>query len=309
MSKVIIDCDPGHDDAVAILYAARHLELLGITTVFGNQSLDRTTRNALRLVTLAGLDLPVTAGADRPLVAERMHAADIHGETGLDGAELPEPARPAAPGHAVDWLIEQARAHAGELVIAPVGPLTNIALAIRREPRLAEWVARLSIMGGSTTTGNVTPAAEFNIACDPEAAAIVFASGIPTRMVGLNVTRTVGVTRADIARLKESGRKVATAAAGFLDFYLGRQSRTYALDSAPMHDACAIVPEVRPGLIRYYRTRVEIELAGRHTRGKTVCDMRHGDEALVPDPNAEVAVEAEGRRIIDDVVATLLSYD
>ena len=164
--KILIDCDPGHDDAVAILYAARHLDLVGISTVHGNNTVENTTRNALAILELAG----------------------------LDGADVPEPKRRPVDMHAVDFIIDMGRRHRGELVLATIGPETNVAMALRREPRLKDWLQEITVMGGSTGPGNVTPAAEFNIYCDPEAAWAVFNSGIPIRMVGLNVTRRTGVS-------------------------------------------------------------------------------------------------------------------
>jgi inosine-uridine nucleoside N-ribohydrolase len=311
---MLIDCDPGHDDAVALLFAARHLDLVGITTVHGNSSLENTTRNALALMELAGLDIPVARGCAGPLVGSATYAPNIHGKSGLDGATLPEPKRRVVAEHAVDFIIARAERHRGELVVAVVGPQTNLALALRREPRLAQWLREITVMGGSTTTGNVTPAAEFNIWCDPEAAAAVFASGIPVRMVGLNVTRRTGFSSADVERLRASGRRVAAVLADLLAFYLARQREAFGLDLAPMHDVCAIAPYAFPDLIRYGETAVQVELAGALTRGMTVCDLR----ALRPDTrlparlaaasNAQVALEADSRLLIDRVIETILTY-
>jgi len=314
MTKILLDCDPGHDDAVALLVAARHLELVGVTSVHGNSSLENTTRNALALLELAGLDIPVARGCAGPLVGSATHAPNIHGKSGLDGATLPSPTRGVVDQHAVDFIIAQAERHRGELVVAVVGPQTNLALALRREPRLAEWLREVTVMGGSTTTGNVTPAAEFNIYCDPEAAAAVFASGIPIRMVGLNVTRRTGFTSADIERLRQSGRRVAAVIADLLTFYLARQRETFGLDLAPMHDACAVMPYAFPDLIRYAETTVQVELAGGLTRGMTVCDLRALHPGvklparLVAAPDARVALEADSRLLIDRVIETILAY-
>ncbi len=314
MTKILLDCDPGHDDAVALLVAARHLELVGVTSVHGNSSLENTTRNALALLELAGLDIPVARGCAGPLVGSATHAPNIHGKSGLDGATLPSPTRGVVDQHAVDFIIAQAERHRGELVVAVVGPQTNLALALRREPRLAEWLREVTVMGGSTTTGNVTPAAEFNIYCDPEAAAAVFASGIPIRMVGLNVTRRTGFTSADIERLRQSGRRVAAVIADLLTFYLSRQRETFGLDLAPMHDACAVMPYAFPDLIRYAETTVQVELAGGLTRGMTVCDLRALHPGvklparLVAAPDARVALEADSRLLIDRVIETILAY-
>lgn len=313
-TPILIDCDPGHDDAIAILFAARELDLVGITTVHGNAALPQTTRNALALCTLAGLEVPVVAGAAEPLVGARSHAPDIHGESGLDGAVLPEPDRAPLPGHAVDFIIAEAERRRGELVLAGIGPLTNLALALRREPRLASWLKAITIMGGSSTLGNVTPAAEFNVWCDPEAAAIVLGAGVPVWMVGYNLTRQVGFGQADIDRLRGSGRRVATTLADLLQFYLDRQRRLFGLEVAPMHDVCAIVPFAAPGLIVHRPTAVVVELRGEHTRGATVCDLRDkrlaGTGAIrdAAPPNVRFATTAETRALIERVLATLLLY-
>jgi inosine-uridine nucleoside N-ribohydrolase len=313
-TKILIDCDPGHDDAVAILFAARRMDLLAVTTCFGNVALDLTTRNALAVLELAGLDVPVARGCSEPLVQRRIQAADIHGKSGLDGAVIPEPTRKPIEAHAVDVIIETARQHKGELVVALVGPCTNYAVALRREPRLREWVREITVMGGSTTLGNITPAAEFNIYCDPEAAAAVFGGGTPVRMVGYNVTRVTGFDASDIARLKQSGRKVGTLLGDLMDHYLRKQKQVFGLDVAPMHDVCALVPYVAPDVISYLETSVRIELTGQHTRGMTVCDMRRVRSDAVKDIaaadrlNALVAISSDARPLIDLVVDALLEF-
>ena len=313
-TKILVDCDPGHDDAVAILFAARHFDLLAVTTVHGNAPLADTTRNALAILDLAGIDVPVAAGRAEPLAAAPVHASEIHGKTGLDGADIPAPTRSAIGTHAVDLIIGLAERHRGELVVALIGPSTNLALALKREPRLRSWLREITIMGGSTSLGNITPVAEFNVHADPEGASVVFESGIPIQMVGYNVTRQTGFDRADLARLKGCGRKVATAVADLMAFYLGRQERMFGLQVAPMHDVCALVPYVDPDLIRTVETSVRVELAGTHTRGMTVCDLRSvrpgAGSAMkgVAAPNARVAVEAQSRALIDLVLAAVLAY-
>lgn len=309
---MLIDCDPGHDDAVAILYAARHLDLLGVTTCHGNNSIENVTRNALSVLTLAGLDVPVAMGCAEPLAGGRIGAAEAHGRTGLDGTVLPEPDRGVIGQHAVDFIIETASAHRGALVLAVIGPSTNVALAMKREPRLASWLREITIMGGSTGLGNVTASAEFNVWADPEAAAVVFASGAPIRMVGYNVTSRTGTNAGEIERLL-AGPRVARHVGELLRFYRGRQQAYFGLDIAPMHDVCAIVPYVRDGLIEYRHCHVDVELHGRLTRGMTVCDMRtlteEGKAARgAGAANALVAVESAARALIGDVVDTMLMY-
>jgi len=312
--KILIDCDPGHDDAVAILYAAKHLDLIGVTTVHGNNTLENTTRNGLAVLELAGIDVSLAAGCPSPLAQPSVGVAAMHGKGGLDGAEIPAPTRKPIATHAVDFIIAMAEKHKGELILATIGPETNIALAIAREPRLKQWVKEITVMGGSTTRGNFTPAAEFNIAGDVEAAAAVFESGIPIRMVGLNITQRTGFDVSDIARMRASGRKVAAVIADLMAFYLGRQKQGYGLNVAPMHDVCAIVPYVDPTLITYLHTSARIELTGTYTRGMTVCDLRHPSGSAEKtlrnrtEPNAHVAVDADSRRLIDRVIETILLY-
>jgi inosine-uridine nucleoside N-ribohydrolase len=273
VTRVLLDCDPGHDDAVALLYAAAHLDLCGITTVYGNQSIDQVTRNALSLCRLAGLDVPVARGAAGPLVAEPIHGGAIHGSTGLDGADLPEPDRAPVEAGAVELILQLARAHRGELVIAATGALTNIALALRSDPRLREWLRGITIMGGTTGVGNVTPVAEFNIYCDPEAAAIVLESGVKLWLVGLDVTRRVGVDAAQIAALRQGGR-LARTIGDLLAFYLDSLGRVHGLTTASLHDPCALVPFIAPELMQYRATHVAVECGSALTRGMTVCDLR-----------------------------------
>jgi inosine-uridine nucleoside N-ribohydrolase len=314
-AKILIDCDPGHDDAVAILFAARHLDLLAVTTVHGNNSLANTTRNALAIVELAGIDVPVAAGCSEPLVQRSAHIGHIHGKTGLDGADIPAPTRRSIETHAVDLIIELASRHRGEVVVALIGPETNFAVALKREPRLKEWVREVTIMGGSTALGNITPVAEFNIHCDPEAASVVFESGIPIRMVGYNVTRQTGFDRGDVECMRASGRKVAAVIGDLMGFYLAGQNRVFGLSVAPIHDVCAVVPYVAPDLIRYVETSVKVELAGVYTRGMTVCDLRGVRPGATTDlrpaesATAKIAVEADCRPLIDLVVDAVLSFE
>jgi inosine-uridine nucleoside N-ribohydrolase len=313
-TKIIVDCDPGHDDAVALLFAARHLDLLAVTTVHGNNSLTNTTRNALAVLEIAGIDVPVAAGFAEPLAQKPLHVSDIHGKSGLDGADVPAPRGAPTEAHAVDVMIDLASRHRGELVVALIGPQTNFAVALKREPRLQEWVKEVTIMGGSTTLGNITAAAEFNVYCDPEAAAVVFESGIPIRMVGYNVTRQTGFDRGDIERLQASSRRVADLISQLMGFYLDKQGRVFGLSVAPMHDVCALVPYVSPELIRYVDTSVAVELHGTYTRGMTVCDLRNVRSDAVTAisgarrSNAKVAVEAHSRPLIDLVVDAVCHY-
>lgn len=270
---VLLDCDPGHDDAVALIYAARHMDVRAITTVYGNQTLEHTTRNALSLCRLMRLDVPVAAGASAPLVAAPITGGTVHGASGLDGAELPEPDRAALDMHAVELILRTARAHRGALVLAATGALTNVALALAVEPKLKEWLRGITVMGGSTGMGNVTEVAEFNIYCDPEAAEMVLRAGVPTWLVGLDVTRRVGVSAADIDSLRGGG-VLARTIADLLDFFLASLKRVHGLDTASLHDPCALVPFIDPSLMEYRHTSVRVELAPGVTRGMTVAELR-----------------------------------
>lgn len=299
----IIDCDPGHDDVMAILLGARTMDIKGITTVFGNASLSLTTKNARYLVELADLrHIPIAAGYDRPLVRKDESADDgagAHGKTGLDGPTIPDPTVPILEQHAVDFIYHTAK-KTPNLHLIPVGPLTNIAAAIRRYPDLADHVTAISLMGGSTTMGNATPLAEFNIWADAEAAYIVFTSGIPIKMVGLNVTRQVAATPELRAQIHGFGSRTATAVAEMLDFYSERLSLLYGLPGGSMHDPLAVAALIDPEILTFEPMHVAIELTGTHTYGMTVCDYRNrrkdtGEPRGEP-PNAEVAVAVDNGR-------------
>lgn len=312
--KVLLDCDPGHDDAMAIIYAARHLDLIGITTVFGNQSVELTTRNALSICQLLDLNVGVAKGAARPLVGKFRHGGDVHGASGLDGAELPVPTREALSTHAVDLIIETARAHRGELIIVATAPLTNIALALRKEPALVDWMAGISIMGGTFGIGNTSPVAEFNIYSDPEAAAVVFDAPVRKWMVGLDITRQVGVDEHDIAGLMAGG-KVSFTIGSLLEFFRQRLLSVHGIRTASLHDPCALVPFVAPELISYAEYPVRVELQGRHTRGMTVVDRRNLTSehltGIVPrdNPNCAVSVDVNARALVDHILEAVRSFD
>ncbi len=313
---VILDCDPGHDDAMAILLAAKTLEVLGITTVAGNQSIDKVTTNALKVVELAGLTrIPVAQGAAYPLVRPPRHAPEIHGQTGLDGPVLPVPTTKTVNVHAVDFIIETVMRTDG-ITLVPTGPLTNIALALRKEPRITGRVPEICLMGGSLTHGNVTAAAEFNIYFDPEAAHAVFTSGIPIKMVGLNVTEQVIATPPRRQQLRALGTRVARAAAEMLDFYSGALERAYGLQGGAMHDPLAVAALIDPAILQFERMHVAVELAGQYTLGQTLCDSRflragaRRDAAVRPGapPNADVAVAVDAERFFSLFFSVLKEY-
>jgi inosine-uridine nucleoside N-ribohydrolase len=290
-TPILLDCDPGHDDAIALLLAlaSPELELLGVTTVAGNQTLEKTTANAIRVLEFAGrTDVPVAAGADRPLVRVPFVAAYVHGETGLDGPDLPPPQGAPVNRHAVDFLADKVREADGRVTLVPVGPLTNVALMLALHPDARP--ERIVLMGGAVAEGNITPAAEFNIWADPEAAARVFASGIDVTMVGLDVTHKALFTTAHIGRL--AGR-VGEMVTELLRFYDRFHREVYGFDGSPIHDAVAVAHVLQPELVKTLHRNVEIDVESELCRGRTVVDLwRRTDR----EPNAHVGVgiDADG---------------
>jgi inosine-uridine nucleoside N-ribohydrolase len=270
---VLVDCDPGHDDVLAILTAARNADLVGITTVAGNAALEHTTRNALVTCELAGIEVEVHAGAAGPLSGPVRDATHVHGSEGLDGVAIPEPAR-AAAGHDGPGFIVERALHATGLWIVAVGPLTNVALALQRAPEIAQRIAGISIMGGGTF-GNATAAAEFNIWADPEAADVVFRSGAPVRMCGLDLTHQVCADADFVAPIERLGTPIGDFVGGLLRFYMQRiLELTGSDDLAALHDPCAVLAVTHRGLFELANHRVQVELDGTHTRGMTVIDRR-----------------------------------
>ncbi|NDV00861.1 nucleoside hydrolase [Pseudoroseicyclus tamaricis] len=273
--KIIIDTDPGQDDAVAILLAlaSPELEVVAITAVAGNVPLALTQRNARIVCELAGRpDVPVHAGCDAPMSRPLLTAEHVHGGTGLDGVEIVEPRMPLAEGHAVDAIIEAVRAAPGEITLCPLGPLTNIGTALERAPDIAQKIAAIVLMGGAYfEVGNITPAAEFNIYVDPEAAAAVFASGIPITVLPLDVTHKVLTTKARIDRFRGLG-KVGETVAAWTDFFERFDVAKYGSAGAPLHDPCVIAWLLKPELFSGREVNVEIETLSELTRGMTVAD-------------------------------------
>lgn len=279
MTSVLLDCDPGHDDALAILLAAGspQIELVGITTVAGNQTLDKTTRNALAVATVGGIgDVPVVAGHAMPLLRPLRIAAEYHGESGLDGPAPVVPDRAVTAGHAVDFIVETLMARPGEVTLVATGPLTNVAAALRREPGIAAAVRDVVIMGGAYGRGNVTQTAEFNIFVDPEAASIVFEAPWSVTMVGLDVTHQAGCTEDTHRRIAAIGTRAATFTSELLEFFRGAYRRQERLEDPPLHDACAVAYVVAPELFETRAAAVDVELAGRRTAGTTVVDFAPG---------------------------------
>ncbi len=290
---ILIDCDPGHDDAVALLLAlaSPEVELLGVTTVHGNQTLEKTTSSALRVLELAGRDdVPVAKGADRPLERELFVADYVHGHTGLDGPSLPPPSGKPVEQHAADLLAERL---APGVVLVPTGPLTNVALLLERHPEARP--ERIVLMGGSIGLGNVTPAAEFNVWADPEAAARVFGSGVDVTMVGLDVTHQALFPPERAERLRADG-DVGRVVAELLDFYSLFHRETYGWAGSPIHDAVAVAYVIRPDLLELAECHVAVETESELTRGRTVVDLYRRTEN---EPNAKVAVGIDAEGFLD----------
>ncbi len=261
-TRIILDCDPGIDDALAIAFAHGHpgIELVGITTVAGNVGLARTTANALAVSEFVGAaGTPVTAGCAGPLLRPALDARQVHGDSGLGGAVLPPAAASPAPGHAIDYIVDTVGAAPGEITLVATGPLTNIALAVKREPRLADWVRGFVIMGGSAGRGNVTPAAEYNIWADPEAAAAVFRAGWTVTMLGLDVTMRTGATAAVLRRMSELGRLGTGLLLPALEQYHSVSERA----GPPVHDVCAVAWVAEPDLFGLVPARVQVRLPRR----------------------------------------------
>ncbi len=295
---LLLDCDPGHDDAVALLLAAGSraaLDLRAVTTVAGNAELDKVTLNARRVMTLAGLtDVPLAAGAAAPRRGELITALDVHGESGLDGPLLPDPAVDVDPRGAVELMIEH-----GPATVVATGPLTNVADLLERSP---ETVAEIVWMGGSTGRGNTRPYAEFNSLVDPEAAELVFASGVPVTLVGLNLTHQAQATPAVLERLRAIGTAASEATIGWLSFFAHTYLEIFGFEGPPVHDPCALALVIDPAVVRTVDAFVAIETEGRWTRGATVVDL-HG--RLGREPNARVAIELDVDRFWDLVVGAI----
>ena len=295
---ILLDCDPGHDDAIALLLAlaSPELELLGVTTVAGNHPLEKPTANALRVLERVGRpDVPVAAGADRPLARELVVGAYVHGESGLEGPALPAPASRPVAQHAVDFLAERILTSARPVTLVPVGPLTNVALLLARHREAAANVERIVIMGGAIAEGNVTPAAEFNVYVDPEAAWRVFRSGVPVTMIGLDVTHKALMMPAHVERLRASGA-VGRFVAELHDYFVRFHRETYGFEGAPIHDAVAVAQVLRPGLVETVHRHVDVDRESELCRGRTVVDLwrRTGKE-----PNADVGTDIDAPAFLE----------
>ncbi|NUK41471.1 nucleoside hydrolase [Streptomyces lunaelactis] len=302
---IIIDCDPGHDDAIAIMLAAGDpaIDLLAITTVAGNQTVEKTTLNARRVCTVAGITgVPIAAGCAQPLVQPLLVADDVHGDSGMDGPQFAEPTVDVVPEHAVDLMYRILTEHPEPVTLVPTAPLTNIALLLTRYPDAAEHIREIVLMGGSTERGNRTPAAEFNIHVDPEAADIVFRSGVPVTMCGLNVTHQALATPEVLARLEGLGTELGRTCAQLMPYFAAPYRRLGGFAPPPLHDPVAVARVIDPAIVHCVDASVAVGLRGQHTRGATVVDLHQYLDRPV---NARVAVTLEPEMFWDRVIAAV----
>ncbi|WP_030675282.1 nucleoside hydrolase [Streptomyces rimosus] len=304
--KIILDCDPGHDDAIAMLlaYGNPDIDLVAVTTVVGNQTLEKVTRNALSVARIAGITgVPFAAGCPRPLVRTIENAPEIHGDTGLDGPDLPEPDIELDRRHAVDLIIDTVMSHEpGEITIVPTAGLTNIAMAVRKEPRIAERVREVVLMGGGYHEGNWSAVAEFNIVIDPHAAHIVFNERWPVTMVGLDLTHQALATPEVTKKIADVGTRPAAFVLELLDFFRDAYRENQGFEYPPVHDPCAVAYVIDPDVMTVRKAPVDIELTGGLTMGMTVTDFRW---PIPADCRTQVAVQLDHERFWNLVVDAL----
>lgn len=306
--KIILDCDPGHDDAVAIMLAAINpkIELLGITVVAGNQKLEKTVNNTLKVCNHLNLDVPVYSGMSRPMIREQLIADDIHGETGLDGPKFEELKIKAEDKHAVNFIIDTLMNSDEKVTLVPTGPLTNIGMAIRFEPRIIEKINRIVLMGGSYQLGNMTPAAEFNILADPDAAHIVFSSGVKIVMMGLDLTRQASATKEVVEKIKSLNNKASKLFVDLMEFFAASQKNVYGWSAPPVHDPTTIAYIIDPECIEVKPMFCEIELWSERSYGRTLCDYFG---ILKKEPNVDVAVKLDFDRFWNLIYENLKLYN
>ena len=306
--KIILDCDPGHDDAVAIMLAGINpkIELLGITVVAGNQKLEKTVNNALKVCNHLNLDVPVYSGMSRPMIREQLIADDIHGETGLDGPKFEELKIKAEDKHAVNFIIDTLMNSDEKITLVPTGPLTNIGMAIRFEPRIIEKINRIVLMGGSYQLGNMTPAAEFNILADPDAAHIVFSSGVKVVMMGLDLTRQASATKEVVEKIKSLNNKASKLFVDLMEFFAASQKNVFGWSAPPVHDPTTIAYIIDPECIEVKPMFCEIELWSERSYGRTLCDYFG---ILKKEPNVDVAVKLDFDRFWNLIYENLKLYD
>ena len=303
-TPIILDCDPGHDDALAMILASCNpaIDLRGITTVSGNGAIDKVTLNARRVATLAKINVPIAEGAGKSILGAFESATDIHGESALDGANLPEPKVPLEAMHAVDLMAKLIKGSEEAMTIVATGPLTNVALFLKMYPELRNRIKEIVFMGGSASRGNRTPYAEFNIWMDPEAADVVLRSGIPTTMCGLDVTHQALVTKEVFARIESLGTPLANTVIGLLKFFAKTYDEVFEMPDPPLHDPVAVALLIDRSVVRSKFTNVQVELNGVLTRGATVVDIFNREGFA---PNCTVALDLDAPKFWDLMIDAL----
>lgn len=306
--KIILDCDPGHDDAVAIILAAKSekIDLLGITVVAGNQTLEKTQVNARNVCQSLGIDVPVYAGCGRPMIREKMVAADIHGETGLDGPVFEPLTKPLEEKHAVNFIIDTLMASDGDITMVTTGPMTNLAMAMRMEPRIIPKIQQIVLMGGAYTNGNVTPAAEFNIIADADAAYVCFTSGRPITMVGLDVTRKALCYPAIVERMGMVGNKASKLFVDLMGHFCKSQKEVFGWEGGPLHDPITIAYLIDPTVLTVKPMHAEIDIRSVQSYGRTNCDF-FGYQKL--EPTADVAIDIDVEKFWNMIEDGLRKYN
>lgn len=306
-TKIILDCDPGHDDAVAILLAGKSemIDLLGITVVAGNQTLEKTAVNALHVCQQLGLDVPVYAGCPGPMIREKIIAADIHGETGLDGPVFGPLTKTLEQGHAVNFIIDTLMKSEGDITMVTMGPMTNLAMAMRMEPRIVDKIQRIVLMGGAYTNGNVTPAAEFNIVADADAAYVAFSSGRPITMMGLDVTRKVLCYPNIVERMEKIDNVAAKLFADLMRHFCKSQKEVFGWEGGPLHDPVTIAYLIDPTVVTTKFVNAEIDIRSVQSYGRTNCDIFN---YMKKEPTADVAVDIDAEKFWNIVEAGIRKY-
>lgn len=307
-TKIILDCDPGHDDAVAILLAAKHpaIDLLGITVVAGNQTLEKTALNALRVAEWLGVDVPVYPGCGQPMIREKMVAGDIHGESGLDGPVFPPLRGDLEEEHAVSYIIRTLLDSDGDITVVTTGPMTNLAMAMRLEPAIIPMIRRIVLMGGSYTNGNVTPAAEFNIIADADAAHVCFTSGRPITMVGLDVTRKVLCYPEIVERMAKVDNKASRLFVDLMAHFCKTQKEIFGWEGGPLHDPVTIASIIDPTVLTTKPMNAQVDIRSTASYGRTNCDF-FGYLGLPA--NADVAIDIDVEKFWNIIEQGIRNYD
>lgn len=305
---VIMDCDPGHDDAIALImaFASEKLDVRAVTTSAGNQTPEKTLNNALRILDYIGVDVPVAQGAKRPLLRELEVAPEVHGESGLEGPEIPDATSKPLDMPAIDLMRKVIMESEEKITLVPTGPLTNIAMLLLAYPEVKEKIEQISLMGGAAYGGNWTPAAEFNILVDPEAAKIVYDSGLPIIMAGLDVTHKAMIMKEEVEIIRDLDSKVGIFVAELLDFFVKFHDEVWKLPGCPLHDPCAVAYLIAPEIFESKQYAVDIETKGEFTTGMTVVDF---NRQTGKEENVKVLLGVDRQKFVDMIVNLVSKYN